>query len=57
MGPKGLTNKLGMLSRAVGRADAKPTQQMYAVFEDLSTRIAVQMSRLDEVIASIKARR
>jgi hypothetical protein len=57
MGPKGLANKLGTLSGAVGRADAKPTQQMYAVFEDLSTRIGVHLSRLEEAISSIEPRR
>ena len=50
LGPKGLTNKLGTLSGAVGGADAKPTKQMYAVFEDLSARIAEQRRQLDEVI-------
>jgi hypothetical protein len=56
LGPKGLTNKLGTLSRAVGRADAKPTRQMVAVFDDLSMRIAAEVSRLDELIASITTR-
>jgi photosystem II stability/assembly factor-like uncharacterized protein len=50
LGPKGLINKLGRLSGAVVGADARPTQSMYAVFEDLSVRIAEQLRLLDEVI-------
>ena len=50
MAPKGLSNKLAALSSDVGRANAKPTRQMYAVFEDLSARVAVQLGQLDEVI-------
>jgi photosystem II stability/assembly factor-like uncharacterized protein len=50
LGPKGLGNKLAALSGDVGRGDAKPTKQMYAVFDDLSARLAVQLGQLDEVI-------
>jgi photosystem II stability/assembly factor-like uncharacterized protein len=50
LGPKGLINKLGRLSGAVIGADARPTEQMYAVFEDLSGRIEVQLDRLREVM-------
>ena len=42
--PKGLINKLGRLSSAVVAADARPTVQMYTVFEDLSSRIEVQLN-------------
>jgi hypothetical protein len=48
--PPGLTEKLSSLSRAVGAADAKPTESMYAVFEDLSERFEVQRNRLNQVI-------
>jgi len=45
-----LTEKLSTLSGAVGAADAKPTESMYAVFEDLSERFEVQRNRLNQVI-------
>jgi len=48
--PPGLTEKLSSLSRAVGAADAKPTESMHAVFQDLSERFEVQRSRLDQII-------
>jgi photosystem II stability/assembly factor-like uncharacterized protein len=48
--PPGLTEKLSSLSGAVGAADAKPTQSMYAVFEDLSERFEVQRKRLNQLI-------
>ena len=48
--PPGLTEKLSSLSRAVGAADARPTESMYAVFEDLSERFEVQRNRLNQVI-------
>ena len=48
--PPGLTEKLSSLSRAVGAADARPTELMYAVFEDLSERFEVQRNRLNQVI-------
>ena len=48
--PPGLTEKLSSLSRAVGAADARPTESMYAVFEDLSKRFEVQRNRLNQVI-------
>jgi hypothetical protein len=48
--PPGLTEKLSSLSRAVGAADARPTESMYAVFEDLSERFEVQRNRLNRII-------
>jgi hypothetical protein len=51
MAPKGLSNKLAALFSDVAGADAKPTKQAYAVFEDLSARFAAQLRQLDEVIA------
>jgi hypothetical protein len=50
LGPKGLYNRLGRLTRAILSADARPTEAQYAVFEALSTRIDLQLARLDEVI-------
>ncbi len=47
--PPGLTEKLSSLSRAVGAADARPTESMYAVFEDLSERFKVQRNRLNQI--------
>jgi len=49
-GPPGLTEKLSALSSAVGAADARPTESMIAVFEDLSERFEVQRSRLNQII-------
>jgi hypothetical protein len=48
--PPGLTVKLSSLSRAVGAADARPTESMYAVFEDLSERFEVQRNRLNQIV-------
>jgi hypothetical protein len=48
--PKALNNRLAALTRVVGRADARPTQQAYAVFEDLSARVAEQLSLLNETL-------
>jgi photosystem II stability/assembly factor-like uncharacterized protein len=50
--PKGLYNRLGSLSRSVLSADAGPTTQQLAVFEELSAGIAEQLRQLDEVIAN-----
>jgi len=48
--PPGLTEKLSALSGAVSSGDAKPTESMYAVFEDLSERLEAQRSRLNQII-------
>jgi len=48
--PPGLTEKLSSLSGAVISGDARPTESMYAVFEDLSERFEVQRKRLNQVI-------
>jgi len=48
--PPGLTEKLSSLSGAVSSGDTKPTESMYAVFEDLSERYEVQRSRLNRII-------
>ncbi|MGE5156461.1 MAG: WD40/YVTN/BNR-like repeat-containing protein [Betaproteobacteria bacterium] len=51
LGPKGLANRLGTLSGAVGRSAARPTRQMYDVFDYLSARIDVQVSQLNQILA------
>ena len=48
--PPGLTEKLSSLSDAVGSADAKPTESMLAVFEDLSSRFEDQQKHLNRII-------
>jgi hypothetical protein len=46
----GLTEKLSTLSGVVSAADGRPTESMYAVFEDLSSRFEAQRNRLNQVI-------
>jgi hypothetical protein len=50
--PKALNNRLAALTGAVGQADARPTRQMSAVFEELSARVTEQVHQLEEVIAT-----
>ena len=50
LGPKGLINKLAALSGDVATGDARPTRQMYAVFEDLSARVDAQLRELDQAL-------
>jgi len=45
-----LNNKLAALMGVVESADARPTDQSYAVFEDLSARLAVQLGRMNELL-------
>ncbi len=45
--PIKLNNKLAALMGAVQSADARPTRQSHEVFKDLSTRLGVQLERLD----------
>jgi hypothetical protein len=49
-GRPGLTEKLSSLSSAVGAAEARPTESMYAVFEELSERLEIQRNRLNQII-------
>jgi hypothetical protein len=46
----GLTEKLSSLSGAVNSGDARPTESMYAVFEDLTKRFEFQRDRLNQII-------
>jgi photosystem II stability/assembly factor-like uncharacterized protein len=50
--PIRLNNKLAALAGVVASADAAPTEQSYAVYEDLTGRINAQLERLKQVIAS-----
>ena len=49
-GPPGLTEKLSTLSSALANSPARPTDQMYALFEDLSERLEVQRDRLNRIV-------
>jgi photosystem II stability/assembly factor-like uncharacterized protein len=50
--PIRLNNKLAWLSNVVGSADGAPTDASYAVFDDLSTKIAEQLAALKNVLAA-----
>jgi len=54
--PKGLINKLAGLSRAVLEADARPTQQMFDVFEDLADRLDVQLEAMNAILDEMEGR-
>ncbi|MGD8698528.1 MAG: glycosyl hydrolase [Gemmatimonadales bacterium] len=49
--PIKLNNKIAALTGVVGSADAKPTQQSYDVYEDLSGQLQVQLDRLNAIVA------
>jgi hypothetical protein len=48
--PIRLNNKLAALQGVVESGDAKPTDQSYAVFKDLSARLDAQLARLDALV-------
>jgi photosystem II stability/assembly factor-like uncharacterized protein len=48
--PKALNNRLAALTGAVMQADARPTQPMFDVFQELSAGVAEQIRHLDDVI-------
>jgi hypothetical protein len=50
--PIRLNNKIAGLTGVVSSADAKPTQQSYDVFEELSGQLQVQLDRLAEILAT-----
>ena len=52
--PKGPEFKLAALSGVVGSADAKPTRQMRAVFEKLSSEVGRERQRLEQLQGQIK---
>jgi photosystem II stability/assembly factor-like uncharacterized protein len=51
--PKALNDRLGALSGAVAQADARPTRQMVAVFDELSSLVAQQVQRLEEAARTV----
>ncbi|UCC72758.1 MAG: glycosyl hydrolase [Gemmatimonadota bacterium] len=50
--PIRLNNKLAALTGVVASADARPTQQSYDVFEELSAQLQVQLDRLEQIVAT-----
>jgi hypothetical protein len=48
--PIRLNNKLAALQGVVESGDAKPTEQSYAVFRDLSGRLDEQLAKLAEIV-------
>jgi len=48
--PIRLNNKLAALAGVVGGGDAPPTDQSYAVYEDLTAKIDAQLARLRQVV-------
>ena len=50
--PIRLNNKLAALARAVGSADAAPTEQSSAVYDDLVAKIDAQLAALAQVMAA-----
>ncbi len=50
--PIRLNNKLAALAGAIAAADAQPTDQQVAVYEDLTSRINAQIEKLRQVMAT-----
>jgi photosystem II stability/assembly factor-like uncharacterized protein len=50
--PIRLNDKLGYLAGVVGSAEAAPTDQSYAVWEDLSAKVDVELARLKEALST-----
>jgi len=48
--PIKINNMLAALARSIETGDAKPTDQSYVVFKELSDRLAVQKTKLDEAL-------
>ncbi len=48
--PIKLNNRIAALANVVASADARPTDQSYEVYEDLSGQLQVQLDRLAEII-------
>ena len=48
--PIKLNNMLGALARSIETGDARPTDQSYAVFKELSERLNVQRAKLDQAL-------
>jgi len=52
-----LNNRMAALQGYVGRGDAAPTDQEYAVFKDLSAQIDAALTRFAALKAQIRAPR
>lgn len=50
--PIRLNNKLAALGGIVGSADAQPTEQSYALYDELAAKIDAQLQRLGQVMAA-----
>jgi hypothetical protein len=50
--PIRLNDKLGYLAGVVASATAAPTDQSYAVWEDLSAKVDAQLAKLKDVLSS-----
>ncbi len=50
--PIKINNQLGALMRVIETGDAKPTDQDYAVFKELSSRLDAIKQHMDEVLNS-----
>jgi photosystem II stability/assembly factor-like uncharacterized protein len=50
--PIRLNNKLAALANAIAAADAQPTEQQVAVYEDLTARINAQLEKLRQALAT-----
>lgn len=48
--PIKLNNKLAALARTVGTGNNRPTEQQYAVFEDLAARVDAQLTLLEPIL-------
>ena len=53
--PIKLNNQLAALGRSAGTGDARPTDQSYVVYEELSKRLAVEQARFDAALAGALA--
>jgi uncharacterized protein (DUF2164 family) len=50
--PIKLNNKLAALAGSIASADAQPTDQQVAVYEDLASRINTQLGKLEQALAT-----
>jgi hypothetical protein len=48
--PAKLNNLIAAVAPVVAATDAAPTAQSYAVFKELSDRLAAQLTRLDQIM-------
>jgi len=51
--PIKLNNMLGALARSIGTGDARPTDQSYAVFKELSDRLDAQKAKIEEALRTL----